>query len=320
MSKKAMIIIVGGLIFYLTVPCFAKMSTQDIINRMRQAYEQQMREIDDLTMVTKGTGGVMALVGESTIYQKRAKIAGKTVYKTRTELELMGKPMVTIFDGLYEWSHDPMTGEVKKEKKDYIPDWTRIWEILDLSQMHYLGTEQLEEEAAHVLKMDNLTEGIKKLLPMLQQIEPAQTGPSPEGEWSGWAKMWINAENWVFMRMLMAMSGTSEEGKEMTTKISWNLKDYRPVETMLVPHKMTYKMEMEMPDMSPEEKQMMQAMMGGMMAGEMIIDKVEVNTGLSDELFDGSTLKPEEPMFEMPQVPSLPEGIKLPPEMELPQE
>ena len=291
MNKKAMIIITGGLIFCLTGACLAKMSAQDIINSMRQAYEQQMRGIDDLTMVTKGTGGVMALVGESTIYQKRAKIAGKTVYKTRTEANLMGKTMVTIFDGENEWSHDPMTGEVKKEKKDYTPDWTRIWEVLDLSQMHYLGTEKMDGEKAHVLKMDDLTKGIKRLA----------GGPPPEGEWSGWAKMWINAENWVFMRMQMVMSGTSEEGKEMTTKISWNLKDYRPVKTMLVPHKMTYKMEMEMPDMSPEEKQMMQAMMGGMMAGEMIIDKVEVNTGLSDELFDGSKLKPGEPMFEMPQ-------------------
>jgi len=310
MKRKAMTAIVGGLIFGLTVPCFAKMSAQEVINSMRQAYEQQMRGIDDLTMVTKGTGGVMALVGESTIYQKRAKIAGKTVYKTRTEANLMGKTMVTIFDGENEWSVDPMSGEVKKEKKDYTPDWTRIWEVLDLSQMHYLATEELEGEKAHVLKMDDLTEGIKRLA----------GGPSPEGEWSGWAKMWINAENWVFMRMLMVMSGTSEEGKETTTKISWDFKDYRPVKTMLVPRKITYKMEMEMPDATPEEKQMMQAMMGAFMEGEMIIDKVEVNTGLSDELFDGSKLKPGEPMFEMPQVPSLPEGIQLPPGMEMPQE
>ncbi len=310
MKRKAMIIIAGGLIFYLTVPCFAKMSAQEVINSMRQAYEQQMRGIDDLTRVTKGSGGLMAIMGESTIYQKKAKIAGKTVYKTRTEAKVMGKTMVTIFDGLYEWSHDPMTGEVKKEKRDYTPDWTRIWEVLDLSQMHYLGTEKMDGEKAHVLKMDDLTEGIKRLA----------GGPPPEGEWSGWAKMWINAENWVFMRMQMVMIGTSEEGKEMTTKISWNLKDYRPVETMLVPHKMTHKMEMEMPDMSPEEKQMMQAMMGAFLEGEMIVTKMEVNTGLPDALFDGSKLKPGKPMFKMPQMPSLPEGIKLPPEMELPQE
>lgn len=40
MKRKAMIIIAGGLIFYLTVPCFAKMSAQEVINSMRQAYEQ----------------------------------------------------------------------------------------------------------------------------------------------------------------------------------------------------------------------------------------------------------------------------------------
>ena len=314
MKRKAMIGMVGGLIFCLTGACLAKMSAQEVINRMRQAYEQQMREVDDLTMATKGTGGVMALVGETITYQKRAKIAGKTVYKTRTEAKLMGKTMVTIFDGVYEWSVDPVSGKVKKEKRDYTPDWTRIWEILDLSQMHYVGKEELEGEKAHVLKMDDLTEGIKKLAG-----GPPQTGPSQEGEWSGWAKMWINAKNWMSMRMLMVATGSSEEGKETTTKISWDFKDYRQVETMLVPHKMTYKLEMEMPDATPEEKQMMQAMMGAFMEGEMIVTRVEVNTGLSDDLFDGSKLKPGEPMFEMPQMPSLPEGIKLPLGTEMPQ-
>ena len=312
MKRNAMIVMVGGLILCLTGACLAKMTTQEVINHMRQAYEQRMSEIDDLTMVTKGTAGVMAMMGESTIYQKRAKIAGKTVYKTRTEVQFMGKPLVTIYDGEYEWSVDPMSGKVKKEKRDYTPDWTRIWEVLDLSQMQYVGTDDLDGEAAHVLKMDDLTEGIKKLMPV-----PPQTGPSQEGEWSGWAKMWINAKNWVFMRMLMVMTGTSEEGEEMTSKITWDCQDYRPVETMFVAHKITYKMEMEMPGMSPEEKQMMESMMGGMMTGEMIVTKVEVNAGLSDDLFDGSQLKEGEPMFE---IPSLPEGIKLPPGMEIPQE
>jgi len=310
MKRNAMIVIVGGLIFCLTGACLAKMSSQEVIDRMRQAYEQQMREIDDLTMVTKGTGGVMAMMGESTIYQKRAKIAGKTVYKTRTKVQFMGKPLVTIYDGEYQWSVDPVSGQVKKEKRDYTPDWTRIWEVLDPSQTHYVGTEELEGEKAHVLKMDDLTEGIKRLSPL-----PPQAGPSKEGEWSGWAKMWINAKNWTFMRMLMVMTGTSEEGKEMTNKITLDFKDYRQVESMLVPHQMTYKMEVEIPDMSPEEKQMMLGMMGAFMEGEMIVSKVEANTGLPDDLFDGTQLEPGEPMFKMP---NLPEGMELPPGTEIP--
>ena len=296
MNKKAMILMVGGLIFSLTGACLAKMSAQQVINQMRGAYEQRMSGIDDLTMVTKGTAGIMAMMGETTVYKKRAKIAGKTVYKTRTEMQFMGKPLVTIYDGEYEWSVDPMSGQVKKEKKDLAPDWTRIWEVLDLSQMQYVGTDDLDGEAAHVLKMDDLTEGIKKLMPALQQ-----TGPSQEGEWSGWAKMWINAKNWVFMRMQIVMAGTSEEGQEMTNIITSDFKDYRQVQTMLIPHQMTYKMEVEIPDMSPEEKQMMLGMMGAFMEGEMIVTKVEVNTGLPADLFDGTKLEAGEPMFEMPQ-------------------
>ena len=298
MNKKAMILMVGGLIFCLTGACLAKMSAQQVINQMRGAYEQRMSGIDDLTMVTKGTAGVMAMMGESTIYQKRAEIAGKTVYKTRTEIQFMGKPLITIYDGEYEWSVDPISGQVKKEKKDFAPDWTRIWEVLDLSQMQYVGTDDLDGEAAHVLKMDDLTEGIKKLMPV-----PPQAGPSKEGEWSGWAKMWINAKNWVFMRMQIVMTGTSEEGKEMTNRITSDFKDYRQVQTMLIPHQMTYKMEVEIPDMSPEEKQMMLGMMGAFMEGEMIVTKVEVNTGLPADLFDGTKLEAGEPMFKIPEMP-----------------
>lgn len=298
MNKKAMILMVGGLIFCLTGACLAKMSAQEVINQMRGAYEQRMSGIDDLTMVTKGTAGIMAMMGESTIYQKRAKIAGKTVYKTRTEIQFMGKPLITIYDGDYEWSVDPMSGQVKKEKKDFAPDWTRIWEVLDLSQMQYVGTDDLDGETAHVLKTDDLTEGIKKLMPALQQ-----TGPPQEGEWSGWAKMWINAENWVFMRMQIIMTGTSEEGQEMTNRITSDLKDYRQVQTMFIPYQMTYKMEVEIPDMSPEEKQMMLGMMGAFMEGEMIVTKVEVNTGLPADLFDGTKLEAGEPMFKIPEMP-----------------
>lgn len=298
MNKKAMILMVGGLIFSLTGACLAKMSAQQVINQMRGAYEQRMSGIDDLTMVTKGTAGIMAMMGETTVYKKRAKISGKTVYKTRTEMQFMGKPLVTIYDGEYEWSVDPISGQVKKEKKDFVPDWTRIWEVLDLSQMQYVGTDDLDGEAAHVLKMDDLTEGIKKLMPALQQ-----TGPSQEGEWSGWAKMWINAKNWVFMRMQIVMTGTSEEGGEVTNIITSDFKDYRQVQTMLIPHQMTYKMEVEIPDMSPEEKQMMLGMMGAFMEGEMIVTKAEVNTGLPADLFDGTKLEAGEPMFEIPEMP-----------------
>ncbi len=298
MNKKAMILMVGGLIFSLTGACLAKMSAQQVINQMRGAYEQRMSGIDDLTMVTKGTAGIMAMMGETTVYKKRAKISGKTVYKTRTEMQFMGKPLVTIYDGEYEWSVDPISGQVKKEKKDFVPDWTRIWEVLDLSQMQYVGTDDLDGEAAHVLKMDDLTEGIKKLMPALQQ-----TGPSQEGEWSGWAKMWINAKNWVFMRMQIVMTGTSEEGEEVTNIITSDFKDYRQVQTMLIPHQMTYKMEVEIPDMSPEEKQMMLGMMGAFMEGEMIVTKAEVNTGLPADLFDGTKLEAGEPMFEIPEMP-----------------
>ncbi len=77
MNKKAMILMVGGLIFSLTGACLAKMSAQQVINQMRGAYEQRMSGIDDLTMVTKGTAGIMAMMGETTVYKKASENFGK---------------------------------------------------------------------------------------------------------------------------------------------------------------------------------------------------------------------------------------------------
>lgn len=86
----------------------------------------------------------------------------------------------------------------------------------------------------------------------------------------------------------------------MNTEITTDLKDYRQVGSMLHPHQLVMSMAMEMDTsgMSEEEKkeqeqtmQMMQSMMSGM--GSFSIDTVDikVNTGLSDDLFDGTKLK-----------------------------
>jgi len=79
--------------------CFGGMSLEDIINNMERAYEKQMKGVEDFTMVQKNIGGIAAFAGETTTYRKRDKVSGKVVYKTRTETEVMGKSVVTIYDG-----------------------------------------------------------------------------------------------------------------------------------------------------------------------------------------------------------------------------
>jgi len=290
--KKGMVtvIISVGLMLLLSASSLWGMTAKDVIENMERAYQKQMKEIEDMTIFNKPTGGMAMLAGESITYLKRAKVNGKTIYKTRNETKMMGRTMVTIYDGIYNWSVNPASGEVKKKKLERTPDPTQIWRNLELSETHYLGTEEIEEEKAHLLKIDDPFKVLGK--PSTKALQ--------EGESSAEGKIWVNAENWTLMRALMVITGKSREGEEVIIKVTTDLKDYRPVNGMLLPYRMSASTEIDMPDLPEEEKQKMQAFMGGMGSFEIITTEVKVNAGLSDNLFDGTRLKPGKPMFQMP--------------------
>jgi hypothetical protein len=86
----------------------------------------------------------------------------------------------------------------------------------------------------------------------------------------------------------------------MVIKMNTDLKDYRQVGTMLHPYQLVMSMttEIDITGLSEEEKKeqeqamkMMQAMMSGMESFTVETIDIKVNTGLSDDLFDGSKLK-----------------------------
>ena len=116
---------------------------------------------------------------------------------------------------------------------------------------------------------------------------------------------WIDKEDYVPLKSRNFMKTTTiEDGKpvvmDMVTDIQFL--DYRPVESMLLSHRMviTNQMEIDDPSLSQQEKEQAQAFMSSMGAmGDMefVVTNVEVNSGLPDNLFDGSKLEPGEPMF-----------------------
>ena len=290
-AKRGMIgIIIAGSVALFSSSCFGGMTVEKVINNMERAYEKQMKGIEDLTMVQKGAGGMAAFLGETTTYQKRAKVKGKVIYKTRTEAKMMGMSVVTIYDGESNWSVNPMTGEVVKEQAQRDP--AQIWRNLDPSETHYLGEEEIEGEKTHVLKLDDPSRVLGK-----QPTLPPK-GEEDVQEVEAWGKLWISDKTWVIVRWLMTIKSKSiQEGKEVITtmRMTTDLKDYRKVNTMLIPHKVVINttMEMDMPGISEEERkqmEMMQQFMGGMGSFEIETTEVKVNTGLSDDLFDPTKL------------------------------
>ncbi|MBU1291058.1 hypothetical protein KJ898_04605 [bacterium] len=295
-NKKIMIvIIILGLILYFNSLCLAGMTVQEVINNMQKAYEKQMKGINDFTVIQKGTGGMTALAGETITYYKKAKLEGKDLYKTRTESEVMGMTVVAIYDGNYYWTTNPMTGEIEKEMSEHYS--VQMWRNLDPVRTQYLGEEEVSGEKAYVLKFDNPIQVMGKQQAMSQQ------GEEPEEPGEMWGTLWISSKTWMPLRMLMEFKAKSMEeagGMTMIMKMTTDLKDYRQVGAMLHPYQMVMSttMELDTTGLSEEEKkerqammQMMSAMMSGM--GSFTIDTIDikVNTGLSDDLFDGTKLE-----------------------------
>ena len=295
-SKKTIIVIlIVSLILFLSSPCLAGMTVQEVISNMQKAYEKQMKGVNDFTVIHRSTGGMAALAGDTVTHYKKVKLDGQDIYKSRIESQVMGMDMVIINDGRYYWTTNPMTGEIDKEISEH--DSVQIWRNLDPVRTQYLGEEEVNGEKAYILKFDNPIQVMGK------QQAVSQQGEEPEEPGEMWGTLWISSKTWMPLRMLMEFKAESmEEAEEMIMimKMTTDLKDYRQVGTMLHPHQMVMSttMELDTTGLSEEEKkerqammQMMSAMMSGM--GSFTIDTIDikVNTGLSDDLFDGNKLE-----------------------------
>ncbi len=204
----------------------------------------------------------------------------------------MGKNIVAIYDGNYLWSENPMTGEIKKEIAEHYS--VQMWRNLDPAKTHYLGEEEIEGEKTYVLKTDDPFQ----IMGMGQMMSQQRGGSA-----GAWGKIWISSKTWMPVRMLIVIKVKAEErtgGMAMITKMTIDIKDYRQVSTMLHPYQtvMNMAMEMDTSGLSEEEKKekeetmkMMSAMMSGMGAIKTETVDIKVNTGLSDDLFDGTKLK-----------------------------
>jgi len=288
-------ILVMGIILCFVGSCLAGMTVQEVISNMQKAYEKQMKGVNDFTVIHRSTGGMADLAGDTVTYYKKVKLDGQNIYKSRIESKVMDMDMVIINDGRYYWTTNPMTGEIDKEISEH--DSVQIWRNLDPVRTQYLGEEEVSGEKAYVLKFDNPIQVMGKQQAMSQQ------GEEPEEPGEMWGKLWVSSKTWMLLRMLMAIKAESmaEAGEiSMFMKMTTDLKDYRQVNTMLHPYQMIINttMELDTTGLSEEEKkeqqmmmQMMSAMMSGMGSFTIETIDIKVNTGLSDDLFDGTKLK-----------------------------
>jgi hypothetical protein len=276
----------------------AAVNINAIIDQMEKSYQRQMSGIEDITIVQEMKSGFFDI--ESTTYQKKARVNNQEVFKSRSETSVMGMDTVTIYDGEYTWSIDPASGEVKQEAGGIDP--LQVWKIFDPGKTKYLGEEKVDGKDAYKLQLDDAI--------WMMGMEDMVGSDMPEDSTLEMQSIyWIDKKDYVPLRSQNFMKTTSiEDGKPVTMNTITDVEflDYRPVGSMLVSYRMSISNQMEIddPSLSPEEKEQAQAFMssmGGMGNMEIVVTRAEYNTGLSDELFDGTKLEPGEPMFgEMP--------------------
>ena len=298
MKTKMLSLVMIAFVVFSASPIAEAMTADKVIENMIASYEREMKDVEDFTIVSESPSQ------RNINYHKRVVISGRTVYKTRNETEVMGIKSVSIYDGVYQWWVE--SGKLKKEKMNYSP--YQMIENLKTAQVKYAGTEKIDGHKTHILNVRDLN-----------------TMMGAEGMQKVSGKLWVDARDWVIRKMEMDMEIEDEKGEKRPVKATIKMEDFRKVNGMLISYRtvttvggimaeMSPEEEQEMrkgleeaqkalAEMSPEERAMMEKIMGPqiemmqkMLAGGgieivTVVKDVKVNTGLSDDLFDGSKLK-----------------------------
>ncbi len=297
MKTKMLSLIVVTLVVFSASSIAGAMTADKVIENWIASYEKEMKDVEDFTIVSESPSQ------RNINYHKRVVISGRTVYKTRSETEVMGIKSVSIYDGVYQWWVED--GKPKKEKMDYSPYQTV--KNLKTAQVKYAGTEKIDGHKTHILDIKDLNEMM-----------------GAEGMQKVSGRFWVDAKDWVIRKMEIDMEIEDEKGEKRPVKATIKMEDFRKVNGMLMPYRtvMTVPMPTELTpeeeqemrkgleeaqkalaEMSPEERAMMEKIMGpqiemmqkmlasGGIEIVTVVKDVKVNTGLSDDLFDGSKLK-----------------------------
>ncbi|MDD3656329.1 MAG: hypothetical protein PHI72_06125 [Atribacterota bacterium] len=304
MNKRFTLLAVLVLLIFLPhCSILAATNINTIMAQMEKSYEKQLSGIHDLTVVQEMKGGFFNVV--TTTYYKKAVVNNEEVFMSRMETGVMGMDTVTIFDGLYTWSNDPVTGEIEQEEGGI--DSLQAWKMFTPEQAMYLGDEAVDGKDAYKLQLDDA-------IWMMGMEDMASSDMPEDSEIEIQGIYWIDKETLVPLKAKnYTKTTTVEDGKTVTMNMVTDVDflDYRLVGSMLLCHKMSISTQYEFDDpemagegeddFSSEEFAGFLESMGKM---EIVVTSVEVNTGLPDELFYGTLLESKETL----DIPDYSEG------------
>jgi len=317
MMKTKQVLLISLALFMPCVLSAQQEKAQRIIDELINTYEKQHVGVKDMKTVQDN----------AVIYEKWVKKDGETIYKWRKEEEIDGQRVVSLFDGETYYTINPLTGAVE-EKDDRNINPLHFYEYLKTIGYTYAGKTDVDGKSCHVIKAEDVP--LDKLAQMTAPESAKKQSQQQSGEQEILMDMqiFVDGNDWVVPKIVTEIDGSEmgDDMSEMVSKVRSEVRntDFREVEGMLIAHKIiqTTQMKMtpkgqqqsaqmkeamqsmkeEMADMPPEQKAMMESRMKArmgkgmqMMTGEKtetikVVESVEVNTGLSDELFDPDKL------------------------------
>ncbi len=308
--KQLLIFTMAAVLLALPRMARSQMTAQEVTQKVQESYKEQIKGIDDI--VKKTNHGIT--------YQKWIRQPGKTIHKFRKEEDLNGQKQITIYDGKYYWTKNPFNNEVTKKEIEGNPEV--FYKYLESLDFRYGGKEKVNGIDCHVLKVDDV--------PMSEIKDPTtgegMIPPDAKGMQDATvdAKLFIDSNRWVMIKSIFDAKGIQTQGRERSAKTVMISKDYRNIEGLWVPYSTTIDMTIDMTqeekqkmkearqsmqqmkekmkDMPPAKREMMKKymepkmnqaqsmMMNGGINKEIKVQKVKVNQGIPDEIFDGSNL------------------------------
>ena len=297
MKKRMLFLVVLAIVFVFQVTVAKALTAEEVIENMNNSYEKQMANINDVTIISDN----------NIQYQKKATVDGEKVYKTRTEINIgLGVEIVTVYDGEYQWSLNPTTGDVEKQLIEYNPN--EMLNSFKNAKLNYITKEKYDGFDTHVLSVKDM-----------DMVVGADQKEGLNG------KIWVDAKDWVVRKVQMEVEPEKEDKDNMGVLTTVKMKDYKRIDGMLIPYtqeisiggtevEMTpeeqeemrqniEEMEKELEQMSGFQRKLVEKMrraqinvMKNLLEGSgivttMKVKDVKVNSGLSDDLFNGKLLR-----------------------------
>lgn len=259
---------------------YTQMTTSQVLDNMRDAHEQSIRNIDDYTVVTD----------MYTAQYKKTYVDGRPTFKSRVQIK-----------GMEQFGGDEQMASSTMMHTELFDD--DVYNYLR-QNAEYRGTETVDGNRTHILFVSDLE-------PLAEEDEEdiAQNG-----------YFYVDADIWVLRKMKFNVESEVEPGQVQEMQPVIRFLDYRNIEGLHIPFRTVMELgdldatispeereearramqefERELEQMPEQQRKMMEQMMKPqmerfekMLEGDKLeivieVEDVQVNTGLPDDLFN----------------------------------